>query len=159
MASRLGMRHGERKVAIVGAVALSAVFGIMAVGAASKSVVILVASLALSGWTFGHVQPSLLAIMSNSVDEEHFGLATSLQQTAGQIGSVFGLGLFTALAADSVKAGPFVVTYVLSGVLALLAALVVSRARSGQDDVVTGSVAVDDGEVVPVAPQQLVHRP
>jgi MFS family permease len=158
-ASRLGMRHGERKVAVVGAMALAVVFGIMAVGAATTSIGILVVSLALSGWTFGHVQPSLLAIMSNSVDEEHFGLATSLQQTAGQIGSVFGLGLFTALAADSVKAGPFVVTYALSGVLALVAALIVSRARSGNDDVVTFAFAVDDGEVAPVSHEQFIHRP
>lgn len=159
VASRLGMRHGERRVAIWGALALAAVFGLMAFGAASTTIAVLVVSLALSGWTFGHVQPSLMAIMSNSVSEEHFGLATSLNQTAGQIGSVFGLGLFTALAADSLTVGPFVLTYVLSGGLSLVAAAIIARARPGFDEVVTGTVAVDDGELPPVVPEQFVHRP
>jgi MFS family permease len=162
VASRLGMRHGERKVAVWGAIALASVFAFMGFAAATSSIFALVLALGASGWAFGHVQPSLLAIMSNSVSEENFGLATSLQQTAGQIGSVFGLGLFTALAADSLTAGPFVVTYLLSGGLALLAAATIRWAmgtRSDHDDVVTAAVAEDDGEMVPVIPDLFVHRP
>ncbi|MCW2621654.1 MAG: major facilitator superfamily 1 [Frankiales bacterium] len=130
-ASRLGRRFDERRLVLWAALALALVLGVLAVGAATTSVAVLVVGLAASGWAYGHVQPGLLSAMGGSVREEDFGLATSLQQTASQIGAVVGIGAFTAVAADATTPGPFVVVYVAAAVMALICALVISRLRTG----------------------------
>lgn len=157
VASRLGMRHGERRLVVWASVALAAVMGVLAVGAALESALLIVACLAASGWAFGHVQPALLATMGNAVDEDSFGLATSLQQTANQIGSVVGIGLFTAIAADATTPGPFVVVYLVAGACALVVAAVGSRATD-HGGLRAPAVLVDDGSE-PVPPDHLLHRP
>jgi MFS family permease len=158
VASRLGMRYGERKVLVVALVALSATLGLLAVGAAAESIVVVVIAIAAGGWTFGHVQPALLSMISGGVAEEDVGLATSLQQTANQIGSVFGSGLLSAIAADATTPGPFVGSYLLAGGLALVAAGIAIAARD-TDRVVGGMVAEDEMmEPVPVLPEQVLHR-
>ena len=136
---------------------LAAVIGVLAVGAALQSTLLIVVCLAASGWAFGHVQPGLMATMGNAVDEDSFGLATSLQQTANQIGSVVGIGLFTAIAADATTSGPFVVVYLLAGACALVVAAVGSRATE-HDGVLAAAAVVDDGSE-PVPPDHLLHRP
>jgi MFS family permease len=130
MASRLGGRFGERRLVLWAALALAGILGLLAVGAATTSVAVLVVALAASGWAYGHVQPGLLSAMGGSVREADFGLATSLQQTASQIGAVVGIGAFTAVAADATTPGPFVAVYLVAAGLALTCALIISRLRS-----------------------------
>ncbi len=120
-ASRWGQRFGERKMVVVAALGLTLVMAGMSVGALTTSVVAIAIALPLSGWAFGHAQPGLVSAMGHAVDERDFGLATSLQQTANQIGAVVGIGLFTSLAGDATTAGPFAVVYLLTALCALVA--------------------------------------
>jgi MFS family permease len=124
VAGRLGVRHGERKLVVVASAGLALVLALMAVGAAIESVVVIAVALPLSGWALGHAQPGLVSAMGHAVRAEDFGVAVSLQQTANQIGSVVGIGLFTALAADSTTEGPFVLVFVLTAACAAAAAVI-----------------------------------
>ncbi|MBJ7452055.1 MAG: MFS transporter [Blastococcus sp.] len=120
-ASRWGQRFGERRMVVVAAFGLGLVMASMTVGALTTSIVAIALALPLSGWAFGHAQPGLTSAMGHAVDERDFGLATSLQQTANQIGAVVGIGLFTALAGDATTAGPFAVVYLLTAMCAFIA--------------------------------------
>jgi hypothetical protein len=71
---------------------------------------------------------------------------------------VFGMVVFTAIAADATEPGPFVVTYLLSGLLCLACAAIIIRVPDGADEVLTGAIVVDDGEAVAVDHDQLVPR-
>jgi hypothetical protein len=77
----------------------------------------------------GHAQPSTVAMMGNAVDQEHFGLASSLQQMANQVGGVAGIGLFTAIAANSVSASPFALGFVIAGGLMVLIPVLIYPTR------------------------------
>jgi MFS family permease len=120
VAGRLGGRYGERRLVIWSGVGLVVFLALFAIGAASTTLWLIIICLAATGWAFGHTQPGLLSSIGNSVEPEHFGLAASLQQMANQIGSVIGLGLFTAIAADATTPGPFVVVYLIAGGLSAL---------------------------------------
>jgi hypothetical protein len=72
MMSSLGVAAG------MAALALGTLIGLLG---------IVVAALILTGFMNGHAQPSTVAMMGNAVDQEHFGLASSLQQMANQIGA------------------------------------------------------------------------
>jgi MFS family permease len=124
LAGRIGVRIGERRLVTASCVALAAMMGLMAVGASTTSVAVLVLALSLSGFAFGSGQPALTSAVGHGVADDDFGLATSLQQTSNQIGSVVGIGLFTAIAADATSPGPYVVTYFLAVGLCLAAAAV-----------------------------------
>jgi MFS family permease len=143
-ASRWGQRFGERRMVVVSTAALALVLASMSIGAATTSVIAIAIALPISGWTFGHAQPGLLSAMGHAVDERDFGLATSLQQTANQIGSVVGIGLFTALAGDATTPGPFVLVYLLTAGCALVAALVATRMLDAHAPV-PAVPPVDDG--------------
>jgi MFS family permease len=134
-ASRWGQRFGERKMVVAAAAGLGLVMASMSLGALTTSVVAIAVALPFSGWAFGHAQPGLVSAMGHAVEEQDFGLATSLQQTANQIGAVVGIGLFTALAGDATTEGPFVVVYLLTAACALLAvpfALAMRDAHTGR---------------------------
>lgn len=118
-ASRWGQRFGERRMVVVSTAALALVMASMSIGALTTSVIAIAIALPLSGWAFGHAQPGLLSAMGHAVEPRDFGLATSLQQTANQIGAVVGIGLFTALAGDATTAGPFALVYLLTAACAL----------------------------------------
>lgn len=159
VASRLGMRYGERKVLVVAMTALAATLGLLAVGAATESIAVVVVAIATGGWTFGHVQPALMSLMSGAASEEDLGLATSLQQTANQIGGVFGVGLLSSIAADATTPGRFVGSYLLAVGLTVLGAIIALALRD--TDVVVDSVAAGDEammEPVPVTSAQVRHR-
>jgi predicted MFS family arabinose efflux permease len=152
-AARIGVRYGERRMVIAACAALAVIMGFMAFGAAITSVVCVAVSLPLSGWAFGHAQPGLLSAMGHSVDEDDFGLATSLQQTANQIGSVVGIGLFTSFAANSTTPGPFVVVYLLTALFAAGAGLLATAMRDSHAIAPHLPPPVDDGrEVGPFEP-------
>lgn len=118
-AGRLGMRLGERRLVQWASAGLAVSFVCMAAGAAYRSALILAVALAAGGWALGHAQPGLLTSIGNAVDDQHMGTATSLQQTANQIGAVVGMGLFSALAADARRPGPFVLAYLLAAACAV----------------------------------------
>ncbi|MGY1753446.1 MFS transporter [Blastococcus sp. SYSU D01042] len=130
-ASRWGQRFGERRMVVAAAAGLGLVMASMSLGALTTSVVAIAIALPFSGWAFGHAQPGLVSAMGHAVDEQDFGLATSLQQTANQIGAVVGIGLFTALAGDATTEGPFVVVYLLTAACALLAVPFALAMRDG----------------------------
>jgi MFS family permease len=129
-AARLGRRYGEGRLLVVAAASVAVGMGVLAGGASIQAIAVVIGALILSGWAFGHAQPALVAVMANAVDETHFGTATSLQQTANQIGSVVGLGLISAMAADASTSGPFVRAYLVTAGLAATCALAAMFCRS-----------------------------
>ncbi|MCU1689702.1 MAG: putative efflux rane protein [Jatrophihabitantaceae bacterium] len=134
LAGRLGVRIGERRLLVGACVALAAMMGLMAVGAATTTLAIMVVALSLSGFAFGSGQPALTSAVGHGMRSEDFGLASSLQQTSNQIGSVVGIGLFTAIAADATEPGPYVVTYFVAIALCLGAAVVCRWVIDRHDD-------------------------
>jgi MFS family permease len=143
---RLGMRFGERRVVVWACIGLSAVMALMAVGASIESVVVIAICLPLSGWAVGHSTPGLVSAMGHTVRDADMGLATSLQQTANQIGAVVGIGLFTALAANAVTSGPFVVVYLSTAGCALVAAFLSLGLRDRRSIAKVRAAPADDGE-------------
>jgi len=128
LASRAGMRLGERRTATLAGVAMAIGAGVLALGSAGQVIVIVVAGMVLSGLAFGHAQPSILAIAGNAVEDEHFGLVTSLQQTAGQIGGVTVMSFMTALVGDTEAAWTFATAFVVAAGLAAGGSVVSARA-------------------------------
>jgi MFS family permease len=157
-ASRLGTRFGERRILIVAAMVTAGGMLLLSLGAWSESLGIIVAALLLSGWAFGHAQPAMVAVMANAADESDFGLATSLQQTANQMGSVFGLGLVTAIAADATTPGPFARTYFVTAAFAVVGAVIASRVTSSERFIATGLVGEDDSEQAVVVEEEFRRR-
>lgn len=155
VASRLGMRFGERQLVRWASVGVAASFVLLAAGASTRSAVLVTIALAAGGWAFGHVQPGLVTSIGNAVEEQHFGTATSLQQTANQIGAVVGMGMFTAVAADATRPEPFVLAYLFAAACALGCAAV-SRWLGSP---VGFPAAVDVAGAAPVLPDQPVPSP
>jgi MFS family permease len=120
-ASRLGTRFGVRRVTLISISSLTAVMLIMAFGTHIRSIPMIVIGLTLTGLLFGIMSPGVVTVIANAVPEADIGLAASLQQTTNQIGSVVGIGLCTAIAANSTRTGPYVVVYLLSGAMMLIA--------------------------------------
>jgi MFS family permease len=145
VAGRLGIRFGERRLVVAASAGLALVLALMAVGAATTSVVLIAVALPLSGWALGHAQPGLISAMGHAVREEDFGVAVSLQQTANQIGAVVGIGLFTALAADATTEGPFVLVFLLTAGCAAVAAALSLRMQDGRAIAPDLPPPVDDG--------------
>lgn len=119
---RLGVRYGEQKLIIGCSMVVAVSMGMLAVGAAIRSIALIAIAIALSGTCMASVLAGLVAAAGRSVDEADFGIAVSLQQTSNRIGNVIGLGLFAAIAADAVTPGPFVFVFALSGLMASLSA-------------------------------------
>lgn len=130
VASRLGVRFGERRLIVGGGLGMAVAGGLMATGATVEIIALVVVAMMMAGIAFGHAQPSMLSLAGNAVEEEHFGLAASLQQTANQMGGVVTMSLLSALVGDSTSHGPFAAAYLVIGALAGVGALVGSRATS-----------------------------
>ncbi len=124
MASRLGVRFGERRLLVTSCVGLGVVMCLLSFATMDKSLWILIVALSFSGIAFGNSAPALVSAMSRSVRDEDFGLATSLQQTSNQVGGVIGISAFSAVAADSITPGPFASVYLATAALSMLAAVV-----------------------------------
>lgn len=129
VASRIGMRIGERRLAVVATLVMAAGMVALGVGAGTQSIVLVLASMVVTGFAFGHAQPSVITIAGNAVEAEHFGLVTSLQQTAGQIGAVTAMGAAAAIIGDGGGPGTFATAFGMAALLALGGALVASTAR------------------------------
>jgi MFS family permease len=127
LAGRLGVRFGERRLVIVACIAVGVVTCLLAVAAATTMIAFIAIVLSLSGFAFACAQPGLVSAMGHSVSPRDFGLAVSLQQTGSQIGSVVGIGLFSAIGADATTTGPFVFAFLLSGAMCFLSAIIATR--------------------------------
>lgn len=68
------------------------------------------------------------------------------------------MGLFTALAADATRPGPFVLAYLLAAVCAVGCA-VLSRWLGDEPMAFVPAATVSDDGTEPVIPGQLVHTP
>ncbi len=134
LAARLGRRFGERRMLITSACVMVTGLLVLAEGASSLEIAIVVPALVLSGLAFGHVQPALVAVMANAVEESQFGTATSLQQTASQIGAVVGLGLTSAMAANASSSGPFVWSFLACAAMTACGAMAAAFCRVARRD-------------------------
>jgi MFS family permease len=119
---RLGVRYGEQKLVIGCSLVVALSMGMLAVGAATRSIALVAIAIALSGTCMASVLAGLIAAAGRAVDEADFGIAVSLQQTSNRIGNVIGLGLFAAIAADAVTPGRFVLVFILAGAMGAISA-------------------------------------
>jgi MFS family permease len=123
-ASRLGRRYGSRALVTAATGSYVAALVGLGLGAKAGALGVVLVALVLSGSSFGHAQPPLLTMAANAVPPGHFGLATSLQQTASQIGAVVGMSLLSAVVGASTNAGPFVAAYFIGAAAVGLACVV-----------------------------------
>jgi MFS family permease len=158
VASRLGSRFGERPTLIASASVTAGSMVLLALGAWNGSVTVVVGGLLLGGWAWGHAQPAMVAVMANSVEPDDFGVATSLQQTATQMGSVVSVGLLTAIAADATTRGPYAEAYLVTAAFATAGAGVATRVRSSERLVATGLVGEDEMEPFAVVREEFTPR-
>ncbi|WP_420497212.1 MFS transporter [Parafrankia sp. FMc2] len=121
-ASWLGTRLGPRLLASIAGGVYALALILLAYGTMAGVLWVVIVGLIFSGLAFGHAQPPLIVIASHGASESNFGLVTSLQQTAGQIGGVVGTSLLSALVADTLDPGPFAVSYLIAAGFAMLAA-------------------------------------
>ncbi len=125
MASPVGgaiaTRIGERTMVIVGMAGLVVSMASFSVGAAYESIPFIGGGLVIAGLAFGIFQPSISAIVGNSVDEHSFGIASSATSMTSSIGAVAGVSVLTAFTADSNSAEVFYDGYALGGVAAAIA--------------------------------------
>jgi MFS family permease len=154
VASRLGTRWGEQRVLRYSVVGVTGGLLLLALGASAGSLAVLIPGMVVSGWAWGHAQPAMVAVVANAVDEDDFGLATSLQQMANQVGAVIGLGLISAIAANATTRGPFTGSYLIAGGLGVAAAVVVSRVRGPSKLVAIGVFGEDEVEALPILREQ-----
>jgi MFS family permease len=158
VASRLGRRFGERPILIVAASAIAGSMVLLALGAWNGSVTVVVGALLLGGWAWGHGQPAMVAVMANSVEQSDFGVATSLQQTATQMGSVLSIGLLTAIVADATSRGPYAEAYLMTAAFAVVGTGVATRLRPSERLVATALVGEDEMEPLVVVEEQFTPR-
>jgi MFS family permease len=131
LAGRLGIRFGERTMVVSSCAALALVMCLLSFAAATTSIALVVVALVLSGLAFGCAQPGLVSAMGHAVSEHDFGVATSLQQTANQIGGVVGIGLFASIAADATTPAPFAYAFLLTAGVSVLSAVIAIRLSGG----------------------------
>ena len=115
---QLGARYGERAMIIAGSVGVFAAMLAFAGGAASESMILIVAGLVLAGLGMGLAQPSLSTIVVSAVQEQDHGIAVSTMATTTGIGAVAGVSILTALCADVGTAEAFRDGYLLGAVFA-----------------------------------------
>jgi predicted MFS family arabinose efflux permease len=159
VASRVGSRFGERPTLIAAGSVTAGSMVLLALGAWKSSVTVVVGALLLGGWAWGHAQPAMVAVMANSVEQHDFGLATSLQQTASQMGSVLSVGLLTAIAADATSPGPYAEAYLVTAAFATAGAAVACRIRAPERLVATALVGEDELESFGVVEEEFQTRP
>lgn len=114
-------RIGERTMVVVGMAGLVVAMLSFALGAHFLSIPLIGGGLVIAGLAFGVFQPSIAAIVGNSVDDRSFGIASSATQMTSSIGAVAGVSVLTAFTADSSSPEVFFEGYALGGAAALLA--------------------------------------
>ena len=114
----LGSRLGERAMVIFGSGAVVIAMVSFAIGAAQESIVLIAGGLAIAGMGLGVCQPSISAIVGNSVDEHSFGIASSAVQMASSVGAVAGISVLTAVTAGATSTEMFYQGYVYGAAIA-----------------------------------------
>lgn len=104
---------GERTMAIIGTGLVVVAMLSFAAGAHSSSIVLIGGGLVIAGLGLGVSQPSLAALVGNSVDEHSFGIASSAMTMTASIGAVAGISVLTALTANATTTGAFENGYLL----------------------------------------------
>jgi MFS family permease len=117
----IATRVGERTMVVVGMAGLVLSMASFALGASFESIPLIAGGLVVAGLAFGIFQPSIAAIVGNSVDERSFGIASSATQMTSSIGAVAGISVLTAFTANSTSSGVFFDGYTLGGIAAVLA--------------------------------------
>ncbi len=107
----IATRIGERTMVVVGSGTIVLAMASFALGAAHESIFLIGGGLMIAGLGLGIGQPSIAAIVGNSVDDHSFGVASSAVQMAGSIGAVSGISVLTALTADATHTDVFVNGY------------------------------------------------
>jgi MFS family permease len=95
--SRVAVRFGERLTGIFGTSSMALSMAVLAYGAATKTIILVILGLMMSGAGNGFSQPPFQASMANSVDEADLGIASAAKNVVGTIGSSLGITLMTTL--------------------------------------------------------------
>ncbi len=140
-------RIGQKPPIIMGAVAMIASTAAFVVASGFDSgfgVVLILAGLILAGGAAGISQPSVLAMVVDTVDDDDIGIANGMTQQIMFIGIVVGVQGMNVLAGDDASPGRFALTFgvgLIAAVIGLILALLIrpDRQRSGKSP--AGSVA------------------
>ena len=116
----IATRIGERTMVVVGSGTIVVAMASFAFGASQGSIVLIGGGLVIAGLGLGIGQPSIAAIVGNSVDDRSFGVASSAVQMASSIGAVSGISVLTALVAGATQTDVFVSGYGVGAGMATL---------------------------------------
>jgi EmrB/QacA subfamily drug resistance transporter len=126
----LATRIGERVAATSGTAMMTGALALFALGAAWRSLPLVVAGLVLQGVGNGVARPSLTSSLANSVDETDLGIATASNRMVHQIGASFGIAVLTGIYAGVNTPAGFARAYVVGTVLAAAAMIAASWVRT-----------------------------
>jgi EmrB/QacA subfamily drug resistance transporter len=143
---RLAQRFGNRIVATIGCASLTAGLIGLAVGAAAKSLLIVVGvGFLFQGVGYGFLRPPISTALANSVAQRDLGVAAASERLMGQIGVAFGITTMAAVYAGDVDRFPaaFVVGAVLAAISAVVC-LAMSRGQPGATAPSPATVALDE---------------
>jgi hypothetical protein len=100
------------------------------VGSATKSLAIVVGlGFLLQGIGYGFLRPPITTALTNSVEQQDFGLAAASERLMGQIGVAFGITTMVAVYAGDVDR--FATGFVVGAVLAIVASAICLAMRPG----------------------------
>jgi EmrB/QacA subfamily drug resistance transporter len=116
----IATRIGERTMVVVGSGTIVVAMGSFALGATLESLLFIGGGLLIAGVGLGIAQPSISAIVGNSVDDRSFGVASSAVQMGSSIGAVSGISVLTALTADAAGPAVYAKSYAIGAGIALL---------------------------------------
>lgn len=125
LSGRVTVVIGERRAGILATTTMAASMVMLAYGASTRQIVLVVIGLVMSGAGNGFGQPPFQASMANAVDEEDLGIASAAKNVIGQIGAAVGITLMTTLrsVADSPTTG-FAIAYWTGAAIALVAVVI-----------------------------------
>ena len=123
-------RLGERTTATLGTLIMVGSMVTFAVGAQTRSLLLIASALVFQGLGNGIGRPSLTASLANAVDEGSLGVAAASQRMVHQIGAAFGIAALTAVYGGAGTPSSFARAYVLGVVFAACAAVAANSLRS-----------------------------
>jgi MFS family permease len=92
LGGRLTARYGTRVVSVAGSLSLAIGLGGQAVGAATSSLVVVVAvGFLFQGIGYGLLRPALATALADAVAERDLGVAGAAERLIGQVGVAFGI--------------------------------------------------------------------
>jgi MFS family permease len=127
----LAARIGNRTTAVLGDAILGAGLLVLAGGAATTSLAVVMGGLVLQGLGHGIVRPPVSTSLANSVDESDLGIAAAAERMSFQVGSSFGITLLTVVYANADTSASFVRVFGVATLLAAMSLIAVSFLRRG----------------------------